>query len=226
MTNIAYSTNAEIPGTLEELGKVKFFQLVYQTYWKYLFYHANKMMKDVQSAKDVVQNTFISFWEKIETIKHGSIKRFLYTSLRHMVIDLIRKSKTKSKYTKVLSGILERSDFHISYDQLPRLIRHLEEDIKKLTPKMREIFELSYYHFLSYREIAKKVDTTEANVRKNHSNAVEILKDQARKRMYSIIMLIVLHLGKEKKFSIFFSQTPSLHVLVSEHKPTTKKHKS
>jgi len=72
----------------------KKFSGYFHAYYRQLCLHALHFMGSAEEAEDVVQETFVSLWDKkeqIETIK--SVKSYLYTAVRNNCLTLIRDAK-------------------------------------------------------------------------------------------------------------------------------------
>jgi len=83
----------------------------------------------------------------------------------------------------------ELADVNFNVRELARII---EEEIEKMPPKMREIFELSRKKHLSHREIAVKLNLSDHTVRNQIKRALIMLKNNKNIRPYLISATIHL----------------------------------
>lgn len=65
---------------------------IYETYKPLLVFVASKYLNDSEDIKDVVQETFIEFFQHINQ-EHKNIKAYLTIACKHHAIDLLRKKK-------------------------------------------------------------------------------------------------------------------------------------
>ncbi|MGE8425344.1 MAG: sigma factor-like helix-turn-helix DNA-binding protein, partial [Sphingobacterium siyangense] len=61
--------------------------------------------------------------------------------------------------------------------------------------KMKEVFLLSRQEQLSYKEIAERLDISDQTVKKQISNALNILRNNLKKQgLYSLLLLLLIDL--------------------------------
>lgn len=176
---VAYSAlpDPELTTLLKE-GDETAFTEIYNRYWKLIYAHVYKMIREEDDAKDVVQEVFSNLWLKAASIKSNTnISGLLYTAARNRVFDLIEKNKVRSDYIGEIAAFLSdpRNDQVDTIDE-KRILEILEREIQKLPPKMREIFELSRKEDLSHKEIASKLNISEQTVKKQIQNALKAIK--------------------------------------------------
>lgn len=72
----------------------EFYEYLYNKYKPLLIFVASKYLDDFEDIKDVVQETFISFFNNLnKESKHTNIKSLLAITARNKSIDLLRKKK-------------------------------------------------------------------------------------------------------------------------------------
>lgn len=165
--------------TLFKEGNHNAYGEIYHRYYYLMFVFAYKKLRDEEFAKDFVQELFTHIWWKRENlIADGNFTAYLYTSLRHKILNYFAHQKVESRYFSFLSDYAisksnENADFLIRGKELAS---YIERQIQTLPFKMRTIFELSRKDCLSHKEIAHKLGTSEYNVSKQITNALRILK--------------------------------------------------
>ncbi|MFD2874222.1 RNA polymerase sigma factor [Mucilaginibacter ximonensis] len=151
---------------------------IYERYFGLLYVHGRKKIRDNEEARDVVQETFVSLWKnKIHLKPELGIKAYLYTSLRNKIIDFYAHQDVNSRYINSFKDYPQASycitDHRIRESQLAAII---ENEIKALPPRMREIFELSRKEHLTHREVAERLDLSEHTVKTQVKHALRILR--------------------------------------------------
>ncbi|HMI03987.1 MAG TPA: RNA polymerase sigma-70 factor [Pedobacter sp.] len=177
-------TDQELFVLLQQGDQIAFAQ-IYERYLQLLFRHALDMLHDEDEARDVVQDIFQMLWEKAGELEiHTSIRSFLYASTRYRVLKRIRHSKVADQYLSTLRNEFEScvasTDQSIAEKELTKKI---EAGLAKLPPKMREVFELSRVHELSYKEIAEQLDLSDHTVKRQVSNALKIMRETLNKSL-------------------------------------------
>ncbi|MFC5412605.1 RNA polymerase sigma factor [Larkinella bovis] len=159
---------------------VQAFAEIYQRYKGILYRHAYRMLNDQEEAKDVLQDLFTTFWTRRKEISvKGSLSSYLYSALRNRIFDLIAHKQVEQKYIQSLAHFMEAgeciTDQQVREKELSALI---EKEILLLPPRMREVFELSRKHNLSYKEIADELNISDKTVKKQVNNALTILREK------------------------------------------------
>ena len=178
--------------TLLKQGDRGAFAEIYERYGMVIYYKINQMLRDEESAKDVVQDVFMNLWSNSEQVKEeANLPGYLYVSSRNRVFNLIEKGKTRSDY---LSSIASYAD-EASTDTMDKLdarelMSIIAKEIAKLPPKMRQVFELSRIESLSHSEIAERLGISEKTVKTQVHNALEVLK--RRLKTYGSNGLLIL----------------------------------
>lgn len=139
---------------------------------------AAKKIRSGDEAKDLVQDLFVSLWLKRETlIVNTSLSAYLFTAIRYKVINYIEANIVKQDYVDSLDKAV------IDYDNSTRekiacneLESLLQTGINTLSPKVREVFELSRKEHLSVNEIAEKLQVSHQTVKNQISKALKTLR--------------------------------------------------
>jgi RNA polymerase sigma-70 factor (ECF subfamily) len=151
-------------------GDVLAFDAVYAKYCRRLFGFVLKYVKQKDDAEEIVQEVFVKIWESRHKIDvFSSFDSFLFTIAYNSTISLLRKRVTEKKYVDFLISqqqeyIVNDSSVEIQFNELNDKVQLL---LNELTPRQKEIFQLSRVEGLTHEEIAKKLNIS-ANTVKNH----------------------------------------------------------
>ena len=154
------------------------FEEIYRRYWSLMYMNALKMLKDEDDTRDVLQDAFTCLWLNRETIDENSnLAGYLYTCTRNKVLDLIARQRVRVNYIDSLASFTETNSNRI-IDSITEkeLTQALENEIKQLPAKMRQIFEMRIHKHLSYKEIAAELSLSDKTVKKQISNAIKVLR--------------------------------------------------
>lgn len=167
---------------------------IYNRYWKLIYVHVFKMLKNEDDAKDIVQEVFGNLWIKAGAIKNNNnISGLLYTAARNRVFDLIERNKVRYDYLgEIAHFVTEAESVQMETIDEQRILEILQREIEKLPPKMREIFELSRKENLSHKEIAGKLNISEQTVKKQVHNALKVIKPKLNDLGISITVLMLM----------------------------------
>ncbi|WP_052496163.1 RNA polymerase sigma factor [Pedobacter lusitanus] len=120
-------------------GDKRAYEVIYDRFWPILYRHARKMLQNEEDAKDVVQEVFTMLWTRVNenTIK-PPLAAFLYTCTRNKILDLIKHTKVKARYTSSLKNMMN------NMPQLPDAIfieRELAGQIEEEVLPLSNLFQ-------------------------------------------------------------------------------------
>jgi RNA polymerase sigma-70 factor (ECF subfamily) len=156
-------------------GNETVFPLIFDRYWKRLYSYAFKIYRDDKVCEDIVQEIFISLWEKAAASQILNLEAYLLRSVKYRVANHIRSLKFSDSQEEILESIPYPSNsiLNLEYQDFEKEVL---AKVKKLPPRCREIFILSRFDNYSNSEIAQKLDISIRTVEKQISNALSYLK--------------------------------------------------
>lgn len=173
----AYIDEALVP--LLTKGDREAYTEIYNRYHGLLYVFAYTRLKDREEAKDIVQELFLKLWHNHTSIKiSGRLSVYLYTAVRNRVINSIARRHVAFRYLDSFISYADQvecqpADYLARHNNLQAFVR---QEIEKLQPRMREVFELSRQTTLTRREIAEKLGVSEETVKSHMHSALRILK--------------------------------------------------
>jgi RNA polymerase sigma-70 factor, ECF subfamily len=126
----------------------------------FAFSLAFRMLGDKDQAKDIVQETMVTIWQKIESIKTAEVyKTWIYKVVINKCYDQLRNKKRNREHMAdektwlILSErIFQLPSAQLENDEIARMIGMLTN---RLSPKQKAIFILSEIDELTGDEISK-----------------------------------------------------------------------
>jgi len=130
-----------------------------------------KNIRDEDKAKDIVQDTYMKLWEKIDSVSAEKVKSYLFTAAYHTMIDYIRKDKR-------IVGI-EQADFshEKTFDTYSDAKEIIDNAVLNLPEAQRSVIMLRDYEGYSYSDIAEVTGLSETQVKVYIYRARVFLKD-------------------------------------------------
>lgn len=171
------------------------FALIYRRYWEGLFITAAKTLRGKQEAEDVVQDVFLSLWNRRGELNiEGSLSAYLQTSVRYKAIHYIEKNITRRDYLALLTDVAVNTlsppaDIQLQLKEAQQTIR---EAVDKMPPKMQEVYRLSRQEHLTHREIAEKLGISVETVKKHIQHALQLIKTALGYNAAAICILYLL----------------------------------
>ncbi|MGB0887380.1 MAG: RNA polymerase sigma factor [Vicingaceae bacterium] len=130
-----------------------------ESYSDNLYRFVLKNIKDIDKAKDIVQDTFLKFWEKRDNVDVAKIKSYLFTTAYHTLIDVVRKEKKQGSFSDVkVENLTTKSE----YSDLQEI---LHSAIELLPENQKAVILLRDYEGYAYDEIAEITGMTESQVK-------------------------------------------------------------
>lgn len=149
------------------------------TYSDGLYRFVLKNIKDKDKAKDIVQDTYLKFWEKKDNVDVNKIKSYLYTTAYHTLIDVVRKENKQTSFSTIKE---ENYNTLSDYSDLQEV---LHEAIDQLPEDQKAVILLRDYEGYAYNEIAEITGMSESQVKvyifrgrkflKNYIGSIETL---------------------------------------------------
>ncbi|MBX7094800.1 MAG: RNA polymerase sigma factor [Flavobacteriales bacterium] len=136
-----------------------------------LYRFALKNLRDDDKAKDIVQETFMRLWTKVEDVSFEKVKSYLFTSCYHAIVDLSRREKKQGEYNETT---VRRMGHNEQYSDLKEI---LNEALTRLPEIQRSVIMLRDYEGYSYEEIGEITGLNESQVKVYIFRARKFLKD-------------------------------------------------
>lgn len=130
-----------------------------------------KTIKDKDTARDLVQDTFEKLWLKVSDVESTNAKSYMFTTAYRTMIDFIRREKKKEKWDDSFEGIgAEKGQNH-------DLKQILNEAVDKLPADQRSVILLRDYEGYDYKEIGEITGLSESQVKVYIFRARQFLKN-------------------------------------------------
>jgi len=160
---------------LVKKGNKPAFEVIFERYWKRLFTYAFKIFNDEKICEDIVQEIFISLWEKSNDANILNLEAYLLRSVKYKIANHIRDLKFSPAHLEILQNLHNtvQTNNDMEYQEFEAEIFN---EIKKLPPKCQQVFMLSRFENYTNPEISEELDISVRTVEKHISNALKFLK--------------------------------------------------
>ena len=157
---------------------------LYELYEQKIYSAAYFILKNIQQAEDVVQETFIMLYnnlEKLDSLNTYELKSYILRIAKNKAIDRYRKNK---RHIQILDEyqreLIETVDENVEeWEQRLMSENQIDTLLTVLSESCRQVFKYKVFYNLSYQEISKLMGITEVNVRKQF--------ERARKRVHNMM---------------------------------------
>jgi RNA polymerase sigma-70 factor (ECF subfamily) len=146
------------------------FESLFRSSYVSLVRYAKTLIKDHDTAEEIVQDLFFRLWKDKEKLTiESSLNGYLYRSVHNRCLHYIDHNRVVEKYAKEMAVMEQESSESptdiLDYKELQAKIAGI---IERLPEKCGRIFCMSRFEGLKYSEIAEKlsisVKTVEANM--------------------------------------------------------------
>ena len=171
-------------------GNTQAFESIFKTYYNTLAGYGKTIVKDPDEAEDIVQQVFISVWEKRSTIEiHTSFRAMLYRAVYNSCLNRIKHNEVKRNYAREIQ-LTSSSSFSQEDVQHKELQKKINDAIDQLPEQCGKIFKMSRFDYLKYQEIADKMGLSVKTVENQMGKALKLLRENMKD--YLVLFIIVL----------------------------------
>lgn len=151
------------------------FEVLYTRYWESLFKTASRIMNDTEIARDVVQDVFVSLYERKEEIRILNVNAYLFQCVKLKCFMLLRSGKITEKHLGRINQVMMANvvDEEMSIKELEAA---LKKEIENLPDKCRQVFYLSRYELQSNQKIAETLNISKKTVEHQITKALKRLR--------------------------------------------------
>jgi RNA polymerase sigma-70 factor (ECF subfamily) len=190
-------SNSELILLIQKNDRVAFYH-IYERYSKRLYGFVLRYIKQNEDAEEIVQEVFVKIWESRNKIDaYSSFESFLFTIAYNTTISLLRKRTNERKYLEHVKSLQQPENSPDLIDEIHfnELNDRVQSLLNELTPRQKEIFQLSREEGLTHDEIAKKLNISVNTVKKHMTNTLTFLKSKIETDLTISLLFVCLFLS-------------------------------
>lgn len=171
------------------------FNKIYWNYHNAVYANTLKLTRDTAIAEDIVQEVFVTLWEKRHKIDtEQDLAGWLFVVSHHKAIDHLKRKLRHALAEKILQEVMEDQNA-IEADLTEEQLTIIEKAVDQLSPQKRKVFELCKMQRRTYEKAAEELHISKYTVKEYLSEA-----------MISIKKYVGQHPTQAGMFILFFSQ--------------------
>jgi RNA polymerase sigma-70 factor, ECF subfamily len=173
----------------------KAFEILFRSHFKGMCYFAMQYVKDYESAREIVQEAFISLLEKRVFIDpEKQVKSYLSATVHNRCLNFLRDNKRFNGDLLSLEHLYPEQTF-VPPDKLveKEMQKKIRIAMEELPEKCREIFHLNRFEHLKYQEVADKLGISVKTVETQMSKALQHMRIHLKEYL-AIILLLKINL--------------------------------
>lgn len=170
-------------------GDEKAFDALFRAWYTPLVRYAHSFADgDFDAAEDLVQESFAKLWTQRTTLDfQHSLKAYLYRMVHNQALNRLRAQRTHERFAG--HQLRHMANEHEAPKDDPELQEHIETALNALPAQCRQVFGLSRFEELKYREIAEQLGISIKTVETHMGKALRILRLELAEYLTLILLL-------------------------------------
>jgi len=161
-------------------GDAEAFDTIYHNYSKKVFHFVLGLVKDKNVSQELVQEVFVSLWEKRDQVNLGlNFDNYIFTITHNSIRKHFRKKSIEKKVLNLLLNdspeIIDNIEGTMIYTELLELAN---KTIESLPPRRKTVYKLSKQEGLKIKEIASKLNISPRTAENHLARALKYLKEE------------------------------------------------
>jgi len=174
-------------------GDEKAFDALFRAWYTPLVRYAHSFTDgDLDEAEDLVQETFAKVWTQRASLDfQHSLKAYLYRMVHNQALNRLRSQRTHERYTQHQTRHMA-NEYEAPPDN-PEFQKRIQDVLNALPAQCRQVFGLSRFEALKYREIAEQLGISVKTVETHMGKALRILRVELAEYLTLIWLFIRFH---------------------------------
>lgn len=167
----------------------KSFELYFKSNYQRFCSYAYTFLKDQDDAEDIVQQIFITMWEKRDTLDiETSATAYMIRAIRNASLNRLKHAEVKQSYAN--ENVNEQLSVNpVASVVVNELQKQIANAIDALPQQCRIIFSMSRFEELTYAEIAAKLNLSVKTVENQMGKALRLMRERLKDFLLLIIIL-------------------------------------
>ncbi len=156
-------------------------------------FFAQKYVKDFEAAKEIVQDAFLSLWEKRETIDMDRpVKAYLTMIIHNKCTNYLRDNRKFDKNILQIENLTEVPEYESADSMVEEELKEkIDSAIEELPEKCKQIFVMNRYENLKYQQIADQLQISVKTVETQMSKALQHMRIRLAEYLAVIVAMAI-----------------------------------
>ncbi len=165
------------------------FGQVYAHYWRKLLALSYQYTKDKEMAEEIVQDVFVSLWQRRADLIIDSLAAYLATAIKFSTFKALHRAK---KQALIRESVLSHNYVQLDEEAIDArfLKEYVDGIVETLPERCKLVFQLSRESQKSHQEIAQELEISEKAVEANITRALKVLRLSLRKVGFSLFFFL------------------------------------
>jgi RNA polymerase sigma-70 factor (family 1) len=166
---------------------------IFKQYYSRLVYFAFQLIGDKEQAEDIVQDTFIKYWNQREEtgLAAGCLKSYLYTSVRNASLNVLRHQQVQDRF-KIQADPSEVAEETVVHAIIrSEVVSALHAAIATLPASCQKVARLSFLEEKDNREIAAELGISVNTVKTQKQRGLQLLRLRLNPEIYTALLFLL-----------------------------------
>jgi RNA polymerase sigma-70 factor (family 1) len=170
------------------------FDVLYKKYSKKVYKFGYSILKSQEESENLMQDVFLNVWENRHNVKkNSSIKSYVFTITYNSAISVIRKKARESQFIEYLKSLQKINEEPVNIElEYNELTKKLDEIIKALPQRQKEVYLLHRVEGLKYNEIAERLNITVKTIENHMSRSLKTIREKLGNYYLTAILFLYL----------------------------------
>lgn len=170
------------------------FDVLYKKYSNRVYKFGHSILKSQEESENLMQDVFLNLWENRHKVeKDSSVKSYVFTITYNSAISIIRKKARESEFVEYLKTLQEINEDPVNIElEYNELADKLDEIIRELPQRQKEVYLLHKVEGLKYSEIAERLNISLNTIENHMSRALKTIREKLGN--YSLIAILFWYL--------------------------------
>jgi RNA polymerase sigma-70 factor (ECF subfamily) len=188
---------------MKEPIQLQSFNKLFTDYYPRFVSFANSYLRDTFIAEDIVNESFVSYWENRSNLNiESNIPAYILTIVKNKCLNYLKHKETQSRTLSDIQNIASwELNIHISsleacnpQELFSKEVQSIvNKTLLSLPEKTREVFIMSRYKNKSHKEIAEALNITTKGVEFHITKALSKLRNSLKDYIFCILFLIYIY---------------------------------
>ena len=167
-------------------------QKLFDVYYEPLLLYCYRLIRDLESAEDIVQDCFVHIWRsrRLENFE-GELDRFMFQAIKFRAINYVRDQYRRDRLADNISEENDELPTYFQEEEAGKEIELLHYTISCLPDECRKIFLMACLDDMKYREIAETLNISINTVKTQMKIALRFLREHLTRDTFSSILLFI-----------------------------------
>lgn len=154
-----------------QINTEKDLKLFFDSHYRQAVVQSTRIVNHQTAAEDIVQECMMKIWDKRSELKAETSSSYFKTMVRNKSIDYLRAKKHQTQELESDQFGFQEHD-NLEYAELVEKVNHV---IDGLPDRCKEIFVLSRFEQMTYKQIAEKLSISIKTVENQMSKALKVV---------------------------------------------------